>query len=157
MNEHLFKLCDQLPDHKRKKPMGAYFSSVHRTLNHILLVDRLWLGRFQQVAVPFVGLDQELYSDYEQLKSGRRETDEALQHYLAGLGNEDMERTLTFTSAITHKEHTFLLGDCLLHMFHHQTHHRGQATTLLSQLGIDIGNTDLLWMPGIEQRAQTPR
>jgi uncharacterized damage-inducible protein DinB len=35
-------------------------------------------------------------------------------------------------------------GSLLLHLFNHQTHHRGQVTTLLSQLSIDIGVTDLL-------------
>ena len=43
----------------------------------------------------------------------------------------------------------YLLGDALLHLFHHQTHHRGQLTTLLSQMDVDFGETDLIWMPGV--------
>ena len=35
-------------------------------------------------------------------------------------------------------------GELILHFFNHQTHHRGQVSTLLSQHGIDIGVTDLL-------------
>ena len=30
------------------------------------------------------------------------------------------------------------------HVFLHQVHHRGQATTLLSQFGVDFGETDLI-------------
>jgi len=30
------------------------------------------------------------------------------------------------------------------HLFLHQVHHRGQATTLLSQFGVDFGETDLI-------------
>jgi uncharacterized damage-inducible protein DinB len=41
------------------------------------------------------------------------------------------------------------LGTLLTHVFHHQTHHRGQITTLLSQLGVDFGETDMIWMPDV--------
>ncbi len=154
MNEHMFTLCDTVPDNHRKKSLGAFFGSIHRTLNHILLVDRLWLSRFENSSLSITGLDQELYVDYNELKTARRETDDQLTRYIGKLQDQDMDRKLTFTSAITHKSHSFLLGDCLVHMFHHQTHHRGQISALISQLGVDIGNTDLLWMPGIEQRAK---
>jgi uncharacterized damage-inducible protein DinB len=44
---------------------------------------------------------------------------------------------------------SFRVEDILLHLFHHQTHHRGQITTLISQLGHDFGETDLAFMPGM--------
>ena len=36
------------------------------------------------------------------------------------------------------------LGALMVHFFNHQTHHRGQVSTLLFQAGVDIGVTDLL-------------
>ena len=35
-------------------------------------------------------------------------------------------------------------GSLVVHFFNHQTHHRGQTTTLLYQAGVDVGLTDLL-------------
>jgi uncharacterized damage-inducible protein DinB len=35
-------------------------------------------------------------------------------------------------------------GYLLLHFFNHQTHHRGQISTLFNQIGIDVGTADLL-------------
>ncbi|PCH49147.1 MAG: damage-inducible protein DinB [Flavobacteriaceae bacterium] len=43
-------------------------------------------------------------------------------------------------------KHQRALGELLQHVFNHQTHHRGQVTTLLSQAGIDPEATDLLVM-----------
>ena len=40
-------------------------------------------------------------------------------------------------------------GFCVTHFFNHQTHHRGQVTTLLSQLGRDYGATDLILLPEV--------
>ena len=74
MNDKLYALAATLSDAARKRDSGAFFKSVHGTLNHLLLTDRLWLGRFKGVAIPdgFMGpgirsLDQELYADFEEL------------------------------------------------------------------------------------------
>jgi uncharacterized damage-inducible protein DinB len=44
----------------------------------------------------------------------------------------------------------------LTHLFHHQTHHRGQITTLISQLGYDFGETDMIYMPAAATRCLSP-
>ena len=51
MNERLYASCSSLPDDERKKDVGAFFKSIHGTLNHLLLGDRIWMGRF--TAKPF--------------------------------------------------------------------------------------------------------
>jgi len=38
-------------------------------------------------------------------------------------------------------------------MFNHQTHHRGQLTTLLNQMGVDPGVTDIPWLPALQATA----
>lgn len=40
----------------------------------------------------------------------------------------------------------------VMHFFNHQTHHRGQVTTLLSQAGVDVGDTDLVVLIPSESR-----
>jgi len=51
---------------------------------------------------------------------------------------------------------TLPLGPVLTHLFHHQTHHRGQITTLISQLGYDFGETDMIYMPAAATRCLSP-
>ena len=149
MNENLFTVCARLSDETRKKDMGAFFGSVHGTLNHLLLGDRLWMGRFTGEPVAYGSLGQELYADFDTLRRERALTDSAILHWTEGMDASRLHEPLEYVSMVDGGKRTFVLADALLHLFHHQTHHRGQLTTLLSQLDVDFGETDLIWMPGI--------
>lgn len=75
MNQKLYAICNKISDAKRKENLGAFFNSIHGTLNHILVGDRIWLGRF--TAQPFAAkLDQELYADFDRLQQERERTDQ---------------------------------------------------------------------------------
>ncbi|HEC05517.1 MAG TPA: DUF664 domain-containing protein [Thiolapillus brandeum] len=150
MNQKLYAVCKEVPDKTRKKDMGAFFHSIHGTLNHLLLGDRLWMGRFTDTAFLVESLDQELHSDFEALWKARTETDTVIDSWIDALSESDLDRIITFQAVVTQQTHRFRLADALTHFFHHQTHHRGQITTLLSQLGCYFGVTDMMWMPGIE-------
>ena len=157
MNQKLYSVCKAVPDETRKKDMGAFFHSIHGTLNHLLLGDRLWMGRFTGTPFPVESLDQELFSDFEALWEARTETDMAIDSWIGTLTENDLDRIIAFQAVVTQQTHRFRLADALTHFFHHQTHHRGQITTLLSQLGYDFGITDMMWMPGIEIVNMTER
>lgn len=148
MNERLYAVCADLPDSVRKEDRGAPFRSVHGTLNHLLLADRAWMGRFTGVPYPARSLDQELYADFAELRREREITDTAIETWVAALTPDRLAADLTFTSLSRPEPRTVPLWFPVMHMFNHQTHHRGQLTTLLEQLGCDFGVTDLMWMPG---------
>lgn len=149
MNEKLYAVCAELTDDERKADVGAFFRSVHGTLNHLLLGDRVWLGRF--IGEPFTvsRLDQELYAVFEELRAERTKTDAAIERWAAGLTDEVLARKIEYKSIFKPQPLTDDLWLCVTHFFNHQTHHRGQLTTLLAQAGKDYGVTDLMWMPGV--------
>jgi uncharacterized damage-inducible protein DinB len=64
-----------------------------------------------------------------------------------------LAETLTYTSVVNPQKRSYPMWVALAHFFNHQTHHRGQLTTLLSQSGIEPGVTDLVWLPGLQLRA----
>jgi uncharacterized damage-inducible protein DinB len=145
MNGKLFAVCAGIPDRDRKSDRGAFFKSIHGTLNHILVADWIWLGRFTQQ--PFVAkLDEELYSDFSQLQAARERCDLQIVTWAQNLTPDWLNTDLTYTnsSGLTRTLPHWLL---VTHLFNHQTHHRGQLTTLLNQLGYDVGVTDLPAMP----------
>ena len=156
MNERLYALCATLPDEVRKEDRGAFFRSVHGTLNHLLLTDRAWLGRFTRDAalaqsrdgngnpIAYTGkLDQEVYADFALLRRERATTDAAIEAWAAGLTAEHLAAPFSYrASAGQRYDHP--LWWAVIHFFNHQTHHRGQLTTLLTQLGHDSGVTDLV-------------
>jgi uncharacterized damage-inducible protein DinB len=153
MNERLFEVCSEIPDAVRKEDRGAFFGSIHGTLNHILLADKVWLGRFLHQPVEYSSLAQELFADFEPLRQERQKTDQEISAWVDSLTEEQLAEPLKFTSMVKRQECVYPLWHAATHFFNHQTHHRGQVTTLLSQCGYDPGVTDLLALPGTEIEA----
>lgn len=147
MNQRIYQCCAPLSDEARKQDMGAFFRSIHGTLNHLLLADRLWMGRFTGEPFHAESLDQELYADFTELRAAREQEDQRILDWVASLTPDDLAGELSYTSMSKPQPRRYPLWFALSHFFNHQTHHRGQVTTLLMQQGIDPGVTDLIWMP----------
>ena len=147
MNLRVYEACAKIPDAERKQDLGAFFKSIHGTLNHILLADRVWMGRFQESPYEFASLADEIYADFEDLKRARLEEDQRIETWVQGLTNADLERELAYVSKVNPQLRRYPLWFALSHFFNHQTHHRGQITALLTQRGVDVGVTDLIWLP----------
>lgn len=143
-NKTVYEVCGRLTEEERRRDMKAFFGSIHATLNHILVADTLWLGRLNGRPTAIRSLDQELHADFSSLARARELTDEDLERTVAGLRPEDIDACITYRSIFADKESTTRRGRILMHVFNHQTHHRGQVTTLLSQLGHDVGVTDFI-------------
>lgn len=148
MNEKLYAAADSLADEQRKADRGAFFRSIHGTLNHLLLTDEAWMQRLHGQPVTMTSLDQELHSEFTALRADRQAMDQRLMDWAEGLQAETPSRLLSFFSVSYQKQITMPYVVAVMHLFNHQTHHRGQVTTLLTQLGADIGPTDLPVMPG---------
>jgi len=147
MNEKIYTAAAELSDEERKRDLGAAFGSLHGTLNHLLLTDQTWLQRFRGQPVTMRALDQELYADFEELWEARRRMDREITAWAAALTEEFGETPFRFFSVSVNREFVLPGWSVVVHLFNHQTHHRGQAQTLLLQLGKDPGPTDLPWAP----------
>jgi len=152
MNDKLCSLSSQLSDEARKRDQGAFFRSIHGTFNHLLVADRIWLGRLEGLALPegdlgpggIRSLDQELYADFHEFCRERVRTDAELSAWVNELTPERLAATFVFLRRGQRNE--VPLWWAVAHVFNHQTHHRGQITTLLNQQGHDPGVTDLYAM-----------
>jgi uncharacterized damage-inducible protein DinB len=153
MNERLYECCARIPDAERKRDLGAFFKSIHGTLNHLLLADRIWMGRFRSEPYAVASLAEELYSDFGELRRERAAMDESILEWARSLTAQALAGDVTYTSVVNPKPRRYPLWLAVTHFFNHQTHHRGQLTTLLSQQGIDPGVTDLIWLPQAQGKA----
>lgn len=134
-NARLYDAATALKDTERKKDVKAYFRSLHGTLSHILTADRIWLHRLTGEGPRPDRLDEEPYALFEELRAAREAEDQRLSAYVAGVNLEELERVLEYAN--TRGEAKALPVKIILaHMFNHQTHHRGQATHILRQLGV---------------------
>ena len=151
MNKRLYALCADLPDAELHRDRGAFFKSIYLTLNHIAYGDLAFLSRLTgtPAVVPELGAD--LFGSFAALRSEREALDARLLLWTASLTPSWLADTLTYTSKVDGKTRTSPRWVLLTHLFNPPTHHRGQLTTLLSQMGLDVGSTDLPFMPGFEQ------
>lgn len=149
MNERLYDVCAQLSDDDRKRDRRAFFGSIHGTLNHLVLGDRIWMGRFLDTPFAVESLDQELHADFGELRAERQRMDLQIIDWADSLSDQALGAPFSYVSIVNPALRTSPLWILVTHFFNHQTHHRGQLTTLLSQCGVDYGTTDLIWLPDL--------
>ena len=148
MNDKVYAAAGTLDDAARKLDRGAFFGSIHGTLNHLLVGDRIWMARFTGVPSGVSRLDEDLYGNFDDLAAERQRLDAVIVDWAAGLSADDLARQFEYTSLTGSVRRRSPMWFAVAHMFNHQTHHRGQLSTLLYQAGQDVGITDLSYLPG---------
>ena len=143
-NARLYDACAALPVREYMAPRKAFFGSIHRTLNHLLLVDRIWLSRIDGGAPITEPLDTELYTAFAPLRAAREAQDEVIIAYVAAQTEATLAETKRYANASGEPQAT--PHDVILqHYFNHQTHHRGQVHDMLSQTAVAPPPLDLIY------------
>lgn len=155
MNDKVYGAARQLPEATVEADQGAYFGSIFGTLNHLVVADTAWLKRFsahpsipaalQPLAeVPWPDwYDTRMAASLDALSARRHALDDIIIDWAHELQASDLDHPLQYQNT---QGQPFCkpFGHLALHLFNHQIHHRGQATTLLSQQGIPIEGTGML-------------
>jgi uncharacterized damage-inducible protein DinB len=136
-NERLYDAAAKVPDADYRKDGGAFFKSLHGTLNHLLVGDRIWMRRFTGAGELPPSLDAILYEDFDALRTARQSEDVRIARYVDRLSETDLAGTLRYRTFVRPQTIEQPLAPALDHFFNHQTHHRGQAHALLSAI---LGN-----------------
>lgn len=155
MNDKVYSLATELAPADLFGDRKAYFGSLFATLNHLVAADSIWLKRFcshpaRQPALDAIraapapaALTASLAADLPGLLVLRQTLDRTIVQWAAELDDAALDQAIVYANmkgVVSTKRYASLI----MHFFNHQTHHRGQATTLLAQSGIDTGVTDLL-------------
>lgn len=155
MNQKHYQTAQNLGSKAIQENQGAFFESILKTLNHIYIADIIWLRRFAQhprhyqslnqlPELPnYQALDQVVTNKIEVLKVLREELDQTILLWCQEIESSDLEKQLAYSDT-KGNPYTKDFGQLVQHFFNHQTHHRGQVSTLMYQQGVDIGVTDLL-------------
>jgi len=148
MNEKLYRSALALSEAQICEDRGAFFKSLHGTFAHLLWADHMWMGRFTANETPAPDFQS---MSFQELQRARLVMDGRIMEWAVGLDQCWLEQSLSWFSGLYKKTFTQPAWLAVTHFFNHQTHHRGQATTLLMQFGIDPGATDLVFMVGLEK------
>lgn len=134
-NARVYEACAALPDADYRADKGAFFGSAHRTLNHLLVADRIWMKRLSGTGEAPASLDVILHDDLAGLTAARMEEDERMIDFLEDLSETDLARTITYSNVAGTSHFTQPLTTILAHIFNHQTHHRGQVHGIITSVG----------------------
>lgn len=143
-NEVLFNSLDRLDEAGRQSAQGLFFSSIHHTVDHMLTVNKLWLGRLrreQSFPTSFNTIYQPVWRD---LKNHFRAHLREMQHWLEAQSDDFFEDELHYTSSDGERRHNWI-HDILTHMMTHMAHHRGQVSAVATRLGAPAPEMDFLY------------
>ena len=134
-NARLYRMAGKLEDALYRKEMGAYFKSLHGTLNHLLVSDRIWMHRLTGTGEHPEKLNAVLFEDLPSMHVARVAEDNRIIQFVQTLDESELEavweyRTLNGTPQRQRRR------EILAHLFNHETHHRGQAHGILTVLGV---------------------
>lgn len=147
-NDNLLNAASGLDDAMRRADRGAFFGSIHASLNHLLWGDRMWMSRLAAIAPPqtvFPGLAE--VDDWAELTLARKTLDAQIVDWADRLAPQDLAGELVWISGMLKTEVRRPRWIAVVHMFNHQTHHRGQVHGLLTGLGAAPSETDLVMSP----------
>ncbi|MEL7100118.1 MAG: DinB family protein [Pseudomonadota bacterium] len=149
-NRQLTEALEGQPDEVLHEDRGAFFGSIFSTLNHILWGDAMWMSRLVPgVDAPSVGADgHTIFTPTFGVWSAERfRMDGAIRVWADGLNTIDLTGDLTWHSGMTGKTLSKPMSHCVVHMFNHQTHHRGQVHAMVTAAGLKAPVTDIVFMP----------
>ena len=141
-NERLYESCVRISDEEYRRQRAGSFGSIHALLNHGLLADRIWMSRFAGAGKTTPPLNTVLYHDFSGLRTAREQDDLAMEDFFRDAPESFLTTKLSYTNSKgVHYEEAAV--PAALHMFNHQTHHRGQVHVMLSQCGVQSPSLDM--------------
>lgn len=133
-NERLYEAVAALPPEQFHADRGAFFGSLCGTLNHLLVTDRIWLRRLTGTGPLHVALNEVVTENLAELTRLRAAEDDRLAALVNSLDDAAITGNFTYQPVTNPRDITQPRASVLAHLFNHQTHHRGQATAILTGL-----------------------
>ena len=143
-NSRLYNATARLSAEQYRADRGAFFKSVHGTLNHLLVTDRIWMQRFTGEGDAPNRLDAILFESFDDLRAARAAEDRRIVDFVDRLDDGRIAGTIKYRRVSSPEEFEQQLAPALAHWFNHQTHHRGHVHALLTGLVGEAPELDLL-------------
>ena len=147
-NDNLYGAANAMSDAERRADRGSFFKSIHATLSHILWTDLIWMSRISDWEHPGTGIpgSTDLFDDWGALCAAREASDQRFIAWADTITQADIDGDLTYVDS-SGATQTRQRAICLMQVFNHQTHHRGQVHAMLTGAGAQLPDTDIPFMP----------
>jgi uncharacterized damage-inducible protein DinB len=143
-NRRLYGAVAQLEPEEIQAPRSGFFPSIAKTLNHLVVADRIWIGRFTGKPSDHKNLDETPYEDFAALTAAREAEDQRIIAFARDLPQAQIDGVFAYKN-MAGEAKSFALLPVLAHFFNHQTHHRGQAHAMLSSTRVTPPSLDMIY------------
>ncbi len=152
-NQKMDSIIRTLSSAQWDQEFTGYFKTIKQLCSHVYISDYSWMKRFDKfrdfrfIKDPFfdqtLTYGSQLFVDMADYLSKRETLDKKMVLFIDELGKGELEKSISFTSM---KGETISknVGGSILHIFNHQTHHRGMISLYLDMMGIDNDFSGLL-------------
>lgn len=141
-NRRVYGAVAQLDVEEFLAPRAGFFPSIAKTLNHLVVTDRMWIGRFSGQLSDHKRLDETPYEDFAALTAAREAEDQRIIAFFKALPQSRIDAVFEYRNSAGEPKSAPMLP-VIAHFFNHQTHHRGQAHAMLSSTRVAPPSLDL--------------
>ena len=149
-NARVYDAAEALTDKEWQKDTGAFFGSMMATLNHLVVADRIWMRRFTGLGEAPNALDTIVDRTLAGLRAARIAEDARISAWIDALQPLEFDGRFTYVTVTDIRTVSQRIAPALAHFFNHQTHHRGQAHTILTALGKPSLQLDMIYFQRTE-------
>ena len=148
-NRELANAVKDLPKESLVKDQGAFFGSIQRTLSHLAWGDMNWIERFDKGEATDVLMDAstEMLPDLASWMAMRPALDARIQRWADTVDAQTLQGEFSWHSPSMKRDFSRPVIQCVVQMFNHQTHHRGQLHAMVTAVGGKGWVSDLPFMP----------
>ncbi len=148
-NNQLIGLLKVMDDAEIRRDRGGLFGGILGTLNHLIWGDAIWTSRFDGGEAHAVAIEQSpgLFPDPAAWMVARVAMDARVSRWAGTVGDERLRGVLKYYSGVAKREMSKPMALCVMQLFNHQTHHRGQVHAMLTAAGSGAPVSDLPFMP----------
>ncbi|OSQ40629.1 hypothetical protein TMES_02510 [Thalassospira mesophila] len=151
-NNHVIAACETLDQVDLDAPREAFFPSIMKTLNHLLVADTLWMARLRGEILK-MGLGDVPWPEFADYKATRTQYDAALIEYVDRLDDAALAGILSYKN-VAGVAYATPRNIVIGHVFNHQTHHRGQLHSQLLSAGCPSLEIDMIYFARLKGYSQ---
>lgn len=141
-NGEMYKVVQDMPLDEVHKERKTSLKSIHVSLNHLLVVEKIWLAHMKCEKHSFENLRTIVHEDIEELRQGHAAMDQKLKDYAADLSGDDLEEVVEY-ELISGKKGQLSRAMVLTHIVTHGNYHRGWIVDMLGQAGVQQPQMDI--------------
>ena len=131
-NDEFFKVIIKLPIDEIQKQHQSFMNSIRNSLNHLLVIDKVWLANMKKEKHSFNNLQTILFEDMEELWLAKKNEEEIIKKYTINLSSTELEETVE-CDLIGGNSVNISRSMIITHLVMHGGYHRGIIAEMLGQ------------------------